>query len=134
MHTHRNHTTSRASRFVPARLGSTRPRVLASLAALAIVPSLFGLVAAAPAQAALKQINYQLGWVTNTEFAGTYLAQADGAFAAGGIHVNILPGGSDPVEPVVVSGKALVGDSNADTVAAAVAAGAPRQIKRARGP
>jgi ABC-type nitrate/sulfonate/bicarbonate transport system substrate-binding protein len=75
-----------------------------------------------------RSISYQLGWVTNTEFAGTYLAQTQGYDAANGLKVTILPGGSDPVEPVVASGKALVGDSNADIVAAAVAAGAQLRI------
>jgi ABC-type nitrate/sulfonate/bicarbonate transport system substrate-binding protein len=79
-----------------------------------------------------NSISYQLGWITNTEFAGTYLAQTQGYDAANGLKVTILPGGSDPVEPVVASGKALVGDSNADTVAAAVAAGAQLRIIGAR--
>jgi ABC-type nitrate/sulfonate/bicarbonate transport system substrate-binding protein len=70
--------------------------------------------------------------VTNTEFAGTYLAKKYGYFAKGGISVDILPGGSVTVEPIVASGKALVGDTNADTVSAAVAAGAPLRIIGAR--
>lgn len=80
----------------------------------------------------LTPISYQLGWITNTEFAGTYLAQAHGYFKSGGLNVSLLPGGSDPVEPIVASGKALVGDSNADTVSAAVAAGADLKIIGAR--
>lgn len=101
-----------------------------------LVASLTGasaLASATPASASsLKPVNYQLGWITNTEFAGTYLAQQRGYFASGGIKVNLLPGGSNPVEPIVVSGKALVGDSNADIVSAAVAAGAPLRIIGAR--
>jgi len=80
----------------------------------------------------LAKVPYQLGWVTNTEFAGTYLAKKQGYFKKGGIAVDILPGGSVTVEPVVASGKALVGDTNADTVSAAVAAGAPLRIIGAR--
>ena len=108
----------------------------AVLSAAAIVIGLSGTVTPAllaPASAtATTPLSYQLGWITNTEFAGTYLAQNEGLFAAHGLSVTLLPGGSAPVEPVVVSGKALVGDSNADIVSAAVAAGAPLRIIGAR--
>jgi ABC-type nitrate/sulfonate/bicarbonate transport system substrate-binding protein len=87
-----------------------------------------GLGAPAAGAAPLAKVPFQLGWVTNTEFAGTYLAQEDGYFAKGGIAVDLLPGGTVAVEPVVASGKALVGDTNADTVSAAVEAGAPLRI------
>jgi ABC-type nitrate/sulfonate/bicarbonate transport system substrate-binding protein len=80
----------------------------------------------------LTLVTYQLGWVTNTEFAGTYLAQKYGYFAAEGLKVGLLPGGTTAVEPVVVSGKALVGDTNADTVSAAIANGADLRIIGAR--
>jgi len=80
------------------------------------------------ASAATAPVTFQLGWVTNTEFAGTYLAQSDGYDAADHVKVTILPGGTNPVEPVVASNKALVGDSNADIVSAAVAAGAQLRI------
>jgi len=86
----------------------------------------------AASASALTKVPYQLGWVTNTEFAGTYLAAKEGYYAKGGISVEILPGGSVTVEPVVASGKALVGDTNADTVSAAVAAGAPLRVIGAR--
>lgn len=89
-------------------------------------------LAPAASASAIKPISYQLGWVTNTEFAGTYLAQKEGYYASAGVKVTILPGGSNPVEPIVASGKALVGDSNADTVSAAVAAGAQLRIIGAR--
>lgn len=91
-----------------------------------------GLGAPSAGAATLAKVPYQLGWVTNTEFAGTYLAQRYGFFSKSGIAVDILPGGSVTVEPVVASGKALVGDTNADTVSAAVAAGAPLRIIGAR--
>ncbi len=128
-----NPKASHVARLVPVRRTTRRTRIIAALLAF---PSLFGTAAVAatatPAAAAVKPISYQLGWITNTEFAGTYIAQKDGYFSSGGLSVNLLPGGSDPVEPVVASGKALVGDSNADTVAAAVAAGANLRIIGAR--
>jgi ABC-type nitrate/sulfonate/bicarbonate transport system substrate-binding protein len=116
----------------PGRLRLSRRRPVLLVAAAAVLTSLsgvFGVAAATSASAtALTPVNFQLGWVTNTEFAGTYLAQKGGIFADNGLSVTAIPGGTDPVEPVVVAGKALVGDSNADTVAAAVAAGAPLRI------
>jgi ABC-type nitrate/sulfonate/bicarbonate transport system substrate-binding protein len=106
--------------------------VLVGLAGI-VSPTLVPAASAVRAGGMTEQaISYQLGWITNTEFAGTYLAQTQGYDAANGLKVTILPGGSDPVEPVVASGKALVGDSNADTVAAAVAAGAQLRIIGAR--
>lgn len=107
---------------------------LAGAAAIASgAPGVLDALASSRAAAStLTNVPYQLGWVTNTEFAGTYLAQEHGYYAKGGISVAILPGGSVTVEPVVASGKALVGDTNADTVSAAVAAGAPLRIIGAR--
>lgn len=108
----------------------------ALLSAAALVIGLSGTLTPAllaPASAtAMTPMSYQLGWITNTEFAGTYLAQHQGLFAAQGLNVTLLPGGSAPVEPVVVAGKALVGDSNTDIVSAAVAAGAQLRIIGAR--
>ncbi|HEY5273899.1 MAG TPA: ABC transporter substrate-binding protein [Acidimicrobiales bacterium] len=104
--------------------------VLVGLAGI-VTPMLVPAASAVTAHSS-HAISYQLGWITNTEFAGTYLAQSQGYDAANGLKVTILPGGSDPVEPVIASGKALIGDSNADTVAAAVAAGAQLRIIGAR--
>jgi ABC-type nitrate/sulfonate/bicarbonate transport system substrate-binding protein len=118
-----------------ALVSAGRPsRTLFAVAAsvLAALTGVLGASIAAASASSLTPVSYQLGWVTNTEFAGTYLAQTQGDFASNGLDVTILPGGSDPVEPVVASGKALIGDSNADTVAAAVAAGAPLRIIGAR--
>lgn len=72
--------------------------------------------------------SFQLGWLTNTEFAGSYLAQQDGYYDKQGLDVTILPGEGVDVEGIVGAGKALVGDSNADTCSAAVAQGADLKI------
>ncbi len=77
-------------------------------------------------------ISFQLGWLTNTEFAGSYLAAARGYYAKAGLDVTILPGEGVDVEGVVGSGKATVGDSNADTCSAAVAQGADLKIIAAK--
>jgi ABC-type nitrate/sulfonate/bicarbonate transport system substrate-binding protein len=83
-----------------------------------------------PAGAAgtLTKISFQLGWLTNTEFAGSYLANSKGYYSKGGLDVTILPGQGVDVEGIVGAGKALVGDSNADTCSAAVAQGADLKI------
>ncbi len=85
---------------------------------------------AQPADAApmMSTISFQLGWLTNTEFAGSYLAASKGYYAKGGLAVKILPGEGVDVEGIVGAGKALVGDSNADTCSAAVAQGADLKI------
>jgi len=76
----------------------------------------------------LETISFQLGWLTNTEFAGSYLAESRGYYTKAGLKVNILPGEGVDVEGIVGAGKALVGDSNADTCSAAVAQGADLKI------
>ncbi len=73
-------------------------------------------------------LSFQLGWLTNAEFAGSYLAQQDGFYRKQGLDVTILPGEGVDVEGIVGAGKALVGDSNADTCSAAVAQGADLKI------
>jgi ABC-type nitrate/sulfonate/bicarbonate transport system substrate-binding protein len=84
--------------------------------------------ARAAAGAAMSTISFQLGWLTNTEFAGSYLAQANDYYSKAGLSVKILPGEGVDVEGIVGAGKAIVGDSNADTCSAAVAQGADLRI------
>jgi ABC-type nitrate/sulfonate/bicarbonate transport system substrate-binding protein len=89
--------------------------------------SLFG-SSAASAAPMMSKISFQLGWLTNTEFAGSYLAASKGYYSKAGLDVNILSGEGVDVEGIVGAGKALVGDSNADTCSAAVAQGADLKI------
>jgi ABC-type nitrate/sulfonate/bicarbonate transport system substrate-binding protein len=88
---------------------------------------LFG-SAQASAAPMMADINFQLGWLTNTEFAGSYLAASKGYYSKAGLSVKILPGEGVDVEGIVGAGKALVGDSNADTCSAAVAQGADLKV------
>jgi ABC-type nitrate/sulfonate/bicarbonate transport system substrate-binding protein len=86
---------------------------------------------ASPASAStmmMSTISFQLGWLTNTEFAGSYLANAKGYYMKAGLAVHILPGEGVDVEGIVGAGKAIVGDSNADTCSAAIAQGADLRI------
>jgi NitT/TauT family transport system substrate-binding protein len=63
------------------------------------------------------------------QFGGSYIAQSKGYWSELGLNVALVPGGPNaPVEPPVVSGRALVGISAADYTAAAVAQGAPFRI------
>ena len=67
----------------------------------------------------------QLGWIANVENGGPYLAEKKGYYADNGVDITIKPGGpTTTVEPLVASGKALVGLSSVDTIAKAVNEGA----------
>jgi ABC-type nitrate/sulfonate/bicarbonate transport system substrate-binding protein len=79
--------------------------------------------------APLGSIALQLGWLEDAQFSGTYIAQHRGYYRAQGVDVVIRPGGPDiAVEPIVVSGAALVGISTAAQVAQARVSGAPLKI------
>lgn len=104
-----------------------------------------GLAAAAPAlspsgarAANLGKVAYQFSWIKNFQFAGEYVADYKRYYAAEGIEVDLLAGGPTlSVEPVVVSGKALIGQVNADwpqppTPKAPGSASLGRTIRRAR--
>lgn len=56
----------------------------------------------------LGKVSVQLDWIKNTQFAGSYIADAEGYYKKNGFSsVEILTGGPDVVvEPIVVSGKA----------------------------
>jgi ABC-type nitrate/sulfonate/bicarbonate transport system substrate-binding protein len=74
-------------------------------------------------------VGLQLGWIENVQFAGTFIAKSRGYYRAQGIDVDIRPGGPDiAVEPLVVSGRALVGLSTSALVAQARLNGAPLKI------
>ncbi len=73
----------------------------------------------------LGGIAYQLGWIKNFQFAGDYVADYRKYYAQYGIEVAFLSGGPViNVEPIVVSGKALVGQSMPDFMANANGKGA----------
>ncbi len=74
-------------------------------------------------------LTVQLVWLKNVQFGGSYIAQKQGLYDKFGVKPNLLAGGPNTVvEPIVVSGKALVGVSNPDSVASAVAKGAGLEI------
>jgi ABC-type nitrate/sulfonate/bicarbonate transport system substrate-binding protein len=74
----------------------------------------------------LGRIGYQLDWIKNFQFVGSYVADHRGYFRRFGLSVDLLNGGPGaPVDPVVVAGVALVGQSSPDQMGTAVMQGAP---------
>jgi ABC-type nitrate/sulfonate/bicarbonate transport system substrate-binding protein len=75
------------------------------------------------------QATFQLGWIANVENMGEYVGDKKGYYDAEGVDVNIVPGGPGvSVEPLVASGKALVGLSSADYTARARLSGAKLKV------
>lgn len=72
---------------------------------------------------------FQLGWIANVENMGEFVAVKRGYYTAEGIDLNLVPGGpSVSVEPLVESGKALLGLSSSDYTARARLSGAKLKI------
>jgi ABC-type nitrate/sulfonate/bicarbonate transport system substrate-binding protein len=83
------------------------------------------------AGADLGELSYQLSWIKNVEFAGSYIADQMGIYTANGFSsVNLIGGGptATPAETVIVTGKAMVGTSSVDATAAAISKGAPLKV------
>jgi ABC-type nitrate/sulfonate/bicarbonate transport system substrate-binding protein len=81
----------------------------------------------------LGPVVWQLGWLETVQFAGSYVADSRGYYRAQGIDVTIRPGGPNvAVAPLVVAGRALVGDTTVSNAAQARLAGAPIKIVGAR--
>ena len=79
--------------------------------------------AGAPAKKSLGTLDFRLSWIKNVEFAGEYLADAKGFYAAEGFtSVNLISGGptATPIETDVATKKALVGISAPDITGTAI--------------
>jgi ABC-type nitrate/sulfonate/bicarbonate transport system substrate-binding protein len=106
---------------------STGAKFAGTAAVAGMVPSVLDTSWASAAS--LSSMSYQLSWVKDAEFAGSFLAEKLGYYKKHGLAVNILAGGAAVTpEPVVVSGKALVASSAADSCAQAIAQGAPLKV------
>lgn len=72
----------------------------------------------------------QLSWIKNVEFAGSYLADANGFYTKVGFDkVDLLSGGPNvATEPVVNGGQALIGYTFTEPLAAAIKEGAKLKI------
>jgi ABC-type nitrate/sulfonate/bicarbonate transport system substrate-binding protein len=87
--------------------------------------------AAGGAPADLGALDYRLSWIKNVEFAGAYIADTNGYYAAEGFSsVNLIAGGpsAQPSEVDVSSGAAFVGVSAPDVTASAILAGSDLKI------
>ena len=56
------------------------------------------------AQAQDNDVSLQLQWVTQSQFAGYYVALDQGYYEDEGLNVTILPGGPDIAPPQVLAG------------------------------
>lgn len=91
--------------------------------------ALAGLVRPTPVSAQdapkLGRIAYQLSWIKNFQYAGCYVAEARRYYERNGVAVDLIAGGPTiNADPVVASGRALVGQSSPDFMTNAVAKGA----------
>jgi ABC-type nitrate/sulfonate/bicarbonate transport system substrate-binding protein len=73
----------------------------------------------------LGRIAYQLSWIKNFQFAGEYIAEDRRYYEKYGLQVDLVAGGPTiNADPIVASGRALVGQSSPDFMSNAVAKGA----------
>ncbi len=85
--------------------------------------------ASTAATAALTSVAAQYCYLLNVQFAGSYFATVNGYYTADGLKVDLLPGGpSIAPEPVVASGRALVGVTHTAEAVQAMINGAPLKI------
>lgn len=86
--------------------------------------------AGSEAVASYGTLDLQLNWITNAEFAGTYVAVEEGYYAANGFEtVNVVPGGPDvAVEPAVVAGTSKMAYTISESMSGAVAEGADLKV------
>ena len=90
-----------------------------------------GALGAGAATPSYGSLTFQLSWVKNVEFAGSYIADTKGYYKAHGFSsVNLIAGGASatPMEADVATGKALFGVSSPDITGAAIVKGAPLKI------
>lgn len=81
------------------------------------------------ATASLADVSIQLNYLENVQFASTLMALGKGYYKKNGLNVTVLPGGPNVApEPVVASGKALVGVTHTAEGAQAILNGAPLTI------
>jgi ABC-type nitrate/sulfonate/bicarbonate transport system substrate-binding protein len=75
------------------------------------------------------KVALQFVFIKNVQFAGSYFADSKGYWKQRGLAVDLLPGGPNlTVEPVVVSGRALVGITHTAQAVKAILSGAALKI------
>lgn len=105
--------------------GLTRRQLLRALPA-APAAALLGNSRSAFAQP-LQRVSVRLGWVSNVQYAGEWVALERGIFKANGLDVDIVPGGPNalPAPVVLAAGKVDLGYSTWFPILDAVAKGNP---------
>jgi NitT/TauT family transport system substrate-binding protein len=69
---------------------------------------------------AADAVALQLGWLKSVQYGGSFIAEERGYYADEDLDVTLLPGGPNaPVDPIVISGQALMGVSATDFAARA---------------
>ncbi len=71
---------------------------------VSILMAAAAVLATATAAQAAEQVNLQLKWVTQAQFAGYYVAKEKGFYSDAGLDVTINPGGPDIAPPQVIAG------------------------------
>lgn len=88
-----------------------------------------GSTASTSAAAALPNVSLQLVYLENVQFAGSFFAEVKGYYKKAGVNVTLLPGGpSLAPEPIVESGRALVGITHTAEAIQAINNGADLKI------
>jgi ABC-type nitrate/sulfonate/bicarbonate transport system substrate-binding protein len=81
------------------------------------------------ASSSVADVSIQLNYLENVQFAGSLMALHKGYYRQNGLNVTLLPGGPNLApEPVVVSGRALVGVTHPTEGVQAILNGAPLKI------
>ncbi len=85
--------------------------------------------AAASSSGSLPNVNLQLVYLENVQFAGSFFAEVKGYYKDAGVNVTLLPGGPNLApEPIVQSGRALVGITHTAEAVQAIINGADLKI------
>lgn len=86
-------------------------------------------VSTATTAASLTNVNLQLVYLENVQFAGSFFAESKGYYRKQGLNVTLLPGGPNLApEPIVVSGGAIVGITHTAEAIQAINNGADLKI------
>jgi ABC-type nitrate/sulfonate/bicarbonate transport system substrate-binding protein len=108
------------SAFIAACSSSSSPSATASTNSTA---------SGSPSAASLGKLSYQLGWIANASYTGSYIADTKGYYSQHGLDVTIVPGGpSVSGMPLLISNKVQVADSDAETVSSAITQGGDVKI------
>ena len=124
----RRQLLGRGAKLVGAvALAGALPEILAACGSGTSASSSSG--AAAASSTSLPNVNLQLVYLENVQFAGSFFAETKGYYKDAGVNVTLLPGGPNLApEPIVESGRALVGITHTAEAIQAIINGADLKI------